>query len=427
MDFGFQGGGAGLEDVTIITNEDPISDLKFDNNYWPDQTKYLDLSSGDITFSLNTGVTNVVGKTNYFQILADGVHSVNLGSGVKWNGSMPDDIDGKVLDAGIYICYAIYSSDGIIINIPLNQVKDISLPAISTQPASSITDINAVGNGNISDLGGFPIISHGMVWSTSQNPTLSDSYSDEGSTSSTGAFTSNITGISVGTIYYVRAYITNSVGITIYGEQIGFTAGASIILMQDDFSDDSIDSSKWNTPTLPSGVTLTEASSALTLAITSGTQSSYVYGVYSNSFPDDVIVINAIMDWDASGVSAINIGYCLTTALNNENLSFIYRGTPASNWDEATGVVRESDVALYNTLLGVYTGERFKIKHTRSSGETIFSYWNGSSWSVLGTVSSVDYDLLRFFTMRLNNTNSYGYLSISDFYMTKEDYATETP
>ena len=42
----------------------------------------------------------------------------------------------------------------------------------------------------------------------------------------TGEFTSNITGLTAGTTYYVRAYATNAVG-TSYGSQVSFTADSA--------------------------------------------------------------------------------------------------------------------------------------------------------------------------------------------------------
>ena len=40
-----------------------------------------------------------------------------------------------------------------------------------------------------------------------------------------GQFSSNITGLTPGTLYYVRAYATNTDG-TAYGDEVNFTAGA---------------------------------------------------------------------------------------------------------------------------------------------------------------------------------------------------------
>ena len=95
-------------------------------------------------------------------------------------------------------------------------------PTISaTVTATSITSSTATSGGNITADGGSPITARGVVWSTSSNPTVpSTSSTSEGT--GTGSFTSNITGLSAGTLYYVRSYATNSVG-TSYGTQVSFT------------------------------------------------------------------------------------------------------------------------------------------------------------------------------------------------------------
>ena len=58
---------------------------------------------------------------------------------------------------------------------------------------------------------------HGVVWSTSANPTIADSKTTDGDVTATGAFTSSITGLTPGMLYHVRAYATNTAG-TSYGE-----------------------------------------------------------------------------------------------------------------------------------------------------------------------------------------------------------------
>ncbi len=97
-----------------------------------------------------------------------------------------------------------------------------SSPTISaTVTATSITSSTATSGGNITADGGSPITARGVVWSTSSNPIVPSASSTSDGTG-TGSFTSNITGLSAGTLYYVRSYATNSVG-TSYGTQVSFT------------------------------------------------------------------------------------------------------------------------------------------------------------------------------------------------------------
>ncbi len=95
----------------------------------------------------------------------------------------------------------------------------IQLATLTTDVVSSITQTTAVSGGNITDNGGADITARGVCWSISQSPTLDDSKTEDGT--GTGTFTSNITGLSPGTTYYVRAYASNSAG-TAYGNEVSF-------------------------------------------------------------------------------------------------------------------------------------------------------------------------------------------------------------
>lgn len=96
-----------------------------------------------------------------------------------------------------------------------------NLPTVTTSAVSNIAATTATAGGNVADdTGGATVSARGVCWSTSQNPTVSDSHTTDGS--GTGSFTSNITGLNALTTYYVRAYATNDAGTT-YGSQVSFT------------------------------------------------------------------------------------------------------------------------------------------------------------------------------------------------------------
>lgn len=99
-----------------------------------------------------------------------------------------------------------------------NKSDDIQIsgpvPEISTLIVSDITSLSAKCGGNITSAAGSAIIARGICWSTAQNPTISDNKTDDGN--GVGVFTSIISGLTIGTTYYVRAYATNSYG-TAYG------------------------------------------------------------------------------------------------------------------------------------------------------------------------------------------------------------------
>ena len=105
-------------------------------------------------------------------------------------------------------------------NNPGNEMT-LLLPVLTTQAVSNITSTTAVGNGNVTNLGLPNPTQYGVCWSTSTSPTISDNKTEEGSVSSTGAFTSGMTGLISGETYFVRAYTINDGG-TAYGNEMSF-------------------------------------------------------------------------------------------------------------------------------------------------------------------------------------------------------------
>jgi len=121
----------------------------------------------------------------------------------------------------------VYSSD-------MSFTTQNSAPQLTTATSSSITGISASSGGNVTYDGGSPVTARGVCWSTNPSPTLANSFTSNGTGS--GSFTSPITGLSLGTTYYVRAYATNAVG-TSYGNEISFTTVALPTVTTSNYSD----------------------------------------------------------------------------------------------------------------------------------------------------------------------------------------------
>lgn len=96
----------------------------------------------------------------------------------------------------------------------------VVLPSISTSPIIDISKSSAVTGGTITNDGGGTVTARGVVWNTTQNPTIVLSTKTNDGTS-TGTFTSTISNLESGTKYYVRSYATNSAG-TVYGNEFEF-------------------------------------------------------------------------------------------------------------------------------------------------------------------------------------------------------------
>ena len=94
------------------------------------------------------------------------------------------------------------------------------LPTVTTNAVTNIKATTATCGGYVSSDGNSTVTSRGICWSTSQNPTINDNKTTDGS--GTGSYTSNISNLTPNTTYYVRAYATNEKG-TSYGEEKSFT------------------------------------------------------------------------------------------------------------------------------------------------------------------------------------------------------------
>ena len=99
------------------------------------------------------------------------------------------------------------------------------LPQVTTLPVTNITGYTAASGVNIIANGGNPVTAAGICWSINPNPTLNDSVNPNGSVS--GTTNLNLTNLSPGTTYYIRAFATNGGG-TAYGNQLTFVTGAAL-------------------------------------------------------------------------------------------------------------------------------------------------------------------------------------------------------
>ncbi len=116
--------------------------------------------------------------------------------------------------------YIAYDSYGLSVRC-LNDEPAPGLPTVTTSFIYNISESSASGGGSVSTQGNSDVMERGICWSTAQYPTTSDPHTTDGT--GTGPFTSEITGLSNNTIYYVRAYATNNES-TAYGNMVSFYA-----------------------------------------------------------------------------------------------------------------------------------------------------------------------------------------------------------
>src|SRR5664280_119988 len=94
------------------------------------------------------------------------------------------------------------------------------VPTLTTAAITLVTGNSAAGGGNVTVGGGADVTARGICFGKNHNPTVSDTKTGNGT--GTGAFISALASLKGHTIYYVRAFATNSAG-TGYGPEVTFT------------------------------------------------------------------------------------------------------------------------------------------------------------------------------------------------------------
>ena len=176
---------------------------------------------GNVTYTGGASVTarGVCWSTSQSPTVSDN-HTIE-GSGL---GSFTSNLTELSMGTTYYIRAYATNSAGTAYGAQQSFTTLTTTPSVTTNTVSSINPTSATCGGNVTSTGGLSVTARGVCWSTSQNPTVNDSHTTNGT--GTGSFTSNMTGLTHSTTYYVRAYATNSMG-TSYGEQRSFTTRAT--------------------------------------------------------------------------------------------------------------------------------------------------------------------------------------------------------
>ncbi len=182
-------------------------------------------------------------------------------------------------------------------------------PTLTTTAATSITSTSAISGGNITVGGTSSVTARGVCWSTESTPTV-DLLTKTTNGTGIGTFTSNITGLTPGIKYYVRAYATNTAG-TNYGSEITFTAPDTEL------------------PTAFSATIGTPLSTSILFLLKASDNSGSI--TYTITYGPTTIKI--------PGVSGKEVSYTITDLLPATNYSFSITAKDATGNVAATGPI----------------------------------------------------------------------------------------
>ena len=175
-------------------------------------------SGGNVTADGGCSVTVRGIEWSYYSNFSSILGSTSNGTGT---GFYTSTMSGLPDNTTFYVRAYATNSAGTGYGAPLSftTLPSCTLPTVTTASITAILATSATGGGNVTATGGCAVTARGVCWSTSTNPTISNSHTSDGT--GTGTFTSSITGLSriadYEITYYIRAYATNSVG-TAYGD-----------------------------------------------------------------------------------------------------------------------------------------------------------------------------------------------------------------
>lgn len=99
-----------------------------------------------------------------------------------------------------------------------------SKPSVTTAAVTVFTQTTATAGGEVTATGGADVTERGVYYGIHTDPVTTGTKA-AASAGGSGAFTCSLTGLTAGTLYYVKAYATNSAG-TEYGSEVTFTTSA---------------------------------------------------------------------------------------------------------------------------------------------------------------------------------------------------------
>jgi hypothetical protein len=178
-------------------------------SFWYRCTATAAASTVKVDASIDNGVSYTVSVVPVFTVLADSAFHL-----ISDTGDL-SSLAGKssVKFRWTYVRTAGYIN---IDDITFTATAAGTAPTVTTGAATSVEETTATLNGTVTSDGGATITERGFYCDTSASPTTK--YVVSGTT---GAYTKDMTSLSLGTRYYFKAFATNSVG-TSYGSILNF-------------------------------------------------------------------------------------------------------------------------------------------------------------------------------------------------------------
>jgi len=203
------------------------------NNTWYKNNKYFTATYDGLTLTESDSITTGFYAPNLSPIMyndvifsnVEFVDFITLQNSLRTNRGYITTYDNNGSEIKLYPVNMKYENLSKELTIKAEEkFTSTFAPTIETIVITDISSKEASSGGTILSNGYLSITAKGIVWGTSSNPTIALSTKTSQGTGDS-SFVSRLTSLTPNTLYYVRAYATNSAG-TGYGVQFSFTSSA---------------------------------------------------------------------------------------------------------------------------------------------------------------------------------------------------------
>jgi len=214
-----------------------VSSCKTDKTNQPTQLPTVRVDSNTTPIAAASISSKITGT-----VLSSG--KLEVERGIVWDDSLTsptiEDNDGLVKDAskgvgsftvtavnlpsGRPVYYRVYAKNsmGTAYSEPRSFTTPNSRPIVILNPITVFDTTNATISASLNDSGGLPILSKGICYGTTNNPSITNATRVDASDSNLGFYSIDISGLLKNRRYFVRAFAENSLGVS-YSRNLNFT------------------------------------------------------------------------------------------------------------------------------------------------------------------------------------------------------------
>lgn len=265
----------------------------------------------------------------------------------------------------------------------LTYAPAVSAPSVTTVAASGIGTTAATVGGDVTADGGASVTDRGVVYKTGSGVTISDNKTAASPATGTGAFSINLSSLSVNQQYYHRAYAINSAGTTL-GTELSFYTLANTP------SAPTVDNATANSLDVTVNANGNPAATTFAIQADTNNDGSYDGYVQANGSVSAGEVWQTAATWGSKTVTGLSAGQTVVfrvKARNGANVETAFGATASGS--TPVGCVAPSVSAPSISESSVCAGESVMLTANTTGGTAPFDYqWKRNGSNVGGNSST---------------------------------------